>query len=273
MLTISQLADYAGVTVRAVRHYHHLGLLPEPQRDQSGYRRYDGQAVVDLIRIKTLAEAGVPLSRVAQLLEAGTEEFSDAVAEIGADLDRRIAELRKVRARLAELPTGDRLWLPEYAAEILDEHRSWGISEETVRMARDGWILLLALRPSPELVAEYHAWAQRMADDPDYRELYLETDAMLNWSEDDPRIEELARRSVEHILTHYPPDYSETEEWGMDPAALGVLVDFEGRATPSLRRFSAAVSRLLAEFGYRDPDEPEPGSDSSDNRCDRRSPP
>src|SRR5438876_421698 len=33
MLTIGQLAAYAGVTVRAVRHYHQIGLLPEPQRD------------------------------------------------------------------------------------------------------------------------------------------------------------------------------------------------------------------------------------------------
>ena len=40
MLTISQLATYAGVTVRAVRHYHHVGLLPEPSRDGSGYRTY-----------------------------------------------------------------------------------------------------------------------------------------------------------------------------------------------------------------------------------------
>ena len=37
MLTISQLASYAGVTVRAVRHYHVKGLLPEPDRDSSGY--------------------------------------------------------------------------------------------------------------------------------------------------------------------------------------------------------------------------------------------
>lgn len=29
MLTIGQLAAYAGVTVRAVRHYHNIGLLPE----------------------------------------------------------------------------------------------------------------------------------------------------------------------------------------------------------------------------------------------------
>ena len=64
MLTISQLAAYAGVTVRAVRHYHQIGLLPEPERDHSGYRTYDAAAVVRLIRIRTLADAGVPLARV-----------------------------------------------------------------------------------------------------------------------------------------------------------------------------------------------------------------
>src|SRR6266542_919620 len=63
MLTIGQLASYAGVTIRAVRHYHQIGLLLEPDRDASGYRTYDAAAVVRLIRIRTLAEAGVPLTR------------------------------------------------------------------------------------------------------------------------------------------------------------------------------------------------------------------
>jgi DNA-binding transcriptional MerR regulator len=64
MITISQLAKHAGVTVRAVRHYHQIGLLAEPERDQSGYRAYDARAVVRLIKIRTLADAGVPLVRV-----------------------------------------------------------------------------------------------------------------------------------------------------------------------------------------------------------------
>ena len=45
MLTISQLASYADVTVRTVRHYHAKGLLPEPERDHSGYRRIVDTAV------------------------------------------------------------------------------------------------------------------------------------------------------------------------------------------------------------------------------------
>lgn len=39
MITIGQLAAYAGVTIKAVRHYHQRGLLAEPPRDASGYRR------------------------------------------------------------------------------------------------------------------------------------------------------------------------------------------------------------------------------------------
>jgi len=50
MLTIGQLADYVGVTTRAVRHYHQRGLLPEPERDASGYRRYGAQALRRRVR-------------------------------------------------------------------------------------------------------------------------------------------------------------------------------------------------------------------------------
>ena len=50
------------MTIRTIRHYHQRGLLAEPARDASGYRRYEAQAVIDLIRIRTLADAGVPLA-------------------------------------------------------------------------------------------------------------------------------------------------------------------------------------------------------------------
>src|ERR1044072_8850386 len=100
MLTISQLAAYAGVTVRAVRHYHRIGLLAEPERDRSGYRTYDAVAVVRLIRIRTLADAGVPLARVQELLAAGPEEFAGGVQEIDKDLRAEIRRLQETRRRL-----------------------------------------------------------------------------------------------------------------------------------------------------------------------------
>src|SRR5215831_13127223 len=81
-ITIGQLADYAGVTIKAVRHYHKRGLLEEPSRDASGYRRYTARHAIDLVKIKTLAEAGVPLARIKELLAANPDNFAAGIVEI-----------------------------------------------------------------------------------------------------------------------------------------------------------------------------------------------
>src|ERR1700730_6820384 len=91
-LTISQLAAHVGVTVRAVRHYHALGLLRDPPGDASADRRHDAQAVVYLIRIKPLAEAGVPLARIRQLLDAAPAGFPAAVTAIDLTPQTRIRD-------------------------------------------------------------------------------------------------------------------------------------------------------------------------------------
>src|SRR3954449_1166096 len=112
MLTISQLAAYAGVTVRAVRHYHQIGLLAEPERDESGYRRYGAKAVVSLIKIRTLANAGVPLSQIAQMLAADAPTFAEAVRRIDSHLCGEIERLETNRQQIAQLAAGDSLALP-----------------------------------------------------------------------------------------------------------------------------------------------------------------
>ena len=64
MITISQLAAYAGVTVRAVRHYHQVGLLPEPARDRSGYRSYGAADVVRLLELTALRRIAAVKSKL-----------------------------------------------------------------------------------------------------------------------------------------------------------------------------------------------------------------
>ena len=64
-----ELADLTGTTVRTIRHYHHIGLLPVPEV-RYGYRDYDLTHVARLTRIRWLAQAGVPLSRIAGMLHA-----------------------------------------------------------------------------------------------------------------------------------------------------------------------------------------------------------
>ena len=192
MLTIGQLAAYAGVTTRAVRHYHQIGLLPEPERDASGYRRYAAMAVVSLIKIRTLANAGVPLSQIGQMLEADASVFAEAVQRIDSHLRDEIERLETSRKQIAQLAAGDSLALPPEVTSYLGRLREIGASERMLAGERDGWILVAARWPDRirEIVREKHV----QLDDPQLVRLYrvlselLETDV----ADDDPRPQEAA---------------------------------------------------------------------------------
>jgi DNA-binding transcriptional MerR regulator len=190
MLTISRLAAYAGVTVRAVRHYHQIGLLPEPERTYSGYRVYDAAAVVRLIRIRTLAEAGVPLGRVQALLDAGPEEFARGVEDIDKDLRAEIRRLQGNRKRIARLAAGDHLALPQSVVDYLDRLRGLGVADRYIDLERDSWIMIAA--QVPDQIDAIIAGKHQELDDPDMVALYRLLSEAVDWPADEPRIAELA---------------------------------------------------------------------------------
>jgi DNA-binding transcriptional MerR regulator len=192
MLTIAQLAAYAGVTVRAVRHYHQIGLLPEPERDASGYRRYGAKAVVSLIRIRTLANAGVPLSQIGQMLDADASTFAGTVQRIDSRLRDEIERLETSREQIAQLAAGDSLALPPEVTSYLDRLREIGVSERMVAAERDAWILVAARWP--DHIREVMLAKHTQLDDPRLVRLYRLGSQLLESNDvsDDPRLEEIA---------------------------------------------------------------------------------
>lgn len=194
MLTISQLATYAGVTVRAIRHYHERGLLAEPPRDASGYRRYDARAVITLATIKTLTDAGVPLGRIPPLLAASPDELDSAIGELDVALAARIEELIETRQRLRTLASGIGFSLPDRVVAHLGRVGALGLTEAQVRFERDIWILLVARYPE-----EIDRWLDRfgeLLDDGDIAALYLDLYAARDVAPEDPRLTRLANRAA-----------------------------------------------------------------------------
>jgi DNA-binding transcriptional MerR regulator len=99
-----EVAELAGVTVRTLRHYHQVGVLPEPSRGTNGYRSYDLAHVARLLRIRTLAELGVPLERVAAMLEDPADGAgAELLDELAAQLEQRIAQLQAQLSRVDDL--------------------------------------------------------------------------------------------------------------------------------------------------------------------------
>jgi DNA-binding transcriptional MerR regulator len=89
-LSIGQLAQLGGVTPHAIRHYHATGLLPEPNRDGSGYRRYGPAELIALIRIVRLRTLGLPIAQIANHIGSARRERSGPA-------DRRAASARRRR--------------------------------------------------------------------------------------------------------------------------------------------------------------------------------
>jgi DNA-binding transcriptional MerR regulator len=245
MLTIGQLAAYAGVTVRAVRHYHAKGLLSEPVRDPSGYRRYDAAAVVQLIRIKTLAEAGVPLSRVEELLAADEDDFAAAIDDIDHRLRAEIRERQRHRERIAQLAAGDRLALPPEAVDYLDQLRKLDIPERAIEMERDAWILVAA--QIPEEMPALMALKREQIDDPAVTAMYLDLVEAADWDADDPRLPALADRLVA-MFEADADSWSEEQDdhFGLDHELVALLDEVFINTLPIAR----TLLRLLEERGW-----------------------
>lgn len=245
MLTISQLAAYAGVTVRAVRHYHAKGLLAEPERDQSGYRRYDAAAVVELIRIRTLADAGVPLSRVRELLAADQEQFAAAISDIDRRLRAEIRARQRHRERVAQLASGDRLALPPDAVDYLDRLRELDIPERAIEMERDAWILVAA--QIPEQMPALMALKRAQIEDPAVTATYVDLVEAADWDADDPRLPAVADRLVALIEQDLERGTNErVSDFAIDDQLAALLDEVFVNAVPAGRR----LLRLLEERGW-----------------------
>ena len=233
MITIGQLAAYAGVTIKAVRHYHKRGLLEEPPRDSSGYRRYTAQDAIDLVKIKTLAEAGVPLARVKELLAASPDRFAAAITEVDRTLQERAKELRRTRERIARLTAGDQLFVSADVARYLDRLRELGVSERAVQMERDGWILLQSA--SPKAAAVWFADKLDAIGDPEFAAIYLEYDAAFDWTPDDPRLEAVAARAGRWFAGRRAAPASRKQP-APDPGIAQLIATSTGSSSPAWDR-------------------------------------
>ena len=100
-----------------------------------------------LIKIRTLADAGVPLARITQMLDADPASFAAEIRRIDRGLRDQVERLRASRRQVAQLAAGDSLALPPEVAAYLERLRELGVSKRMVEAERDGWILVAARLP------------------------------------------------------------------------------------------------------------------------------
>ncbi|WP_066363134.1 helix-turn-helix domain-containing protein [Herbidospora mongoliensis] len=226
-MRIGELAEIAGVTTRAIRHYHHVGLLTEPVRRANGYRDYRLRDAVVLARIRRLAELGLSLDEIRDVLaDDEGRELREVLLELDSDLAREQQAIAAKRARLSRLLAGegdlsaDAVVSPEMA-EVLRALPGEGFAKFDREM--------LSLLPD-EVVADLGPFVEGAAD------LYARLDALHDADPGDPRVAALAT----DLIAGIPPSMFGHE------APVGWLGDLGVELSPAqaavLRRVMTAVS-------------------------------
>lgn len=108
-MNIGEAAAAAGVTPKMIRHYESLGLIPEVERAEAGYRLYSPREVEMLRFVRQSRALGFSIQQIDSLLALWRDEQreSRAVKDLArqqlAELDARQRELDEMRRTLAGL--------------------------------------------------------------------------------------------------------------------------------------------------------------------------
>lgn len=125
-----EIAELAGTSLRAVRHYHQIGLLAEPERSSNNYKQYGVAHIVRLVRIKRLVDLGFSLPQIADMGDAD-DHPEEALQALDAELAATIERLQRVRVELGTIlrssaPTDlpPEFVEPDVVAKLSDADRS-----------------------------------------------------------------------------------------------------------------------------------------------------
>ena len=132
MMTVRQVSELTGITVRALQYYDRIGLLPPTTCTEAGYRLYDDAALERLQQIMLFRELEFPLRDIRAILNSPDFDRGKALAQ-----QTRLLELKKERLeRMIALARGieaggikmdfkafDAKKIDEYAAQA---KKTWG---------------------------------------------------------------------------------------------------------------------------------------------------
>lgn len=108
-MRIGEIAERSGVSTKTLRFYEQAGLVQPPARRENGYRDFGDDVLGRLEFIRAAQSSGLTLAEIRGVIavrdggEAPCSHVLGLIEQRTAEIDRRIAELRELRADLAVL--------------------------------------------------------------------------------------------------------------------------------------------------------------------------
>lgn len=113
-MQIGEVAERVGLSLRSIRHYDDVGLVPPSARSEGGFRLYTEDDVRRLLRVKRITPLGFSLEetfRMLELLESGgvggdpdeLDGFLDRARRGRDTLARKLTQADELLAELEDL--------------------------------------------------------------------------------------------------------------------------------------------------------------------------
>lgn len=264
LLKIGEAARLAGVTPKAIRHYHKVGLLAEPRRSEGGYRLYGADELLRLGKIRRLRNLGLSLDRIAVVLGKPEQErllrevLGSLLAEVSMEMEALEERKHAIEGLLdrEDLGVSDASGEPlalRLAREHLGEHLQ-NVSEELWEQERRAWATLEDFEWPEGYLEEQERLTLYYVDHPDeYRAMISlgeQLAALADVPENSPQVERLAREYVRHFEAHPPQEMlSQESPWSSRPLG-GVFAElFTSSLSPAQRRVMEMVNKEFSKRG------------------------
>jgi DNA-binding transcriptional MerR regulator len=140
MLTIGEFSRMSFLSVKALHHYHDVGILEPADVDpQSGYRLYTADQVASAQVIRRLRDLGMPLDSIRAVMLAPDLEARNR--EIGAHLERMERQLEQTRATVTGLRAllGGPVPRPEISFRTIGPVAALAVTEVVTVAAAADW--------------------------------------------------------------------------------------------------------------------------------------
>lgn len=132
MLTVKNISEACGVSIRAVRHYDALGLLKPVKVTEAGYRLYDETSVARLQSILFFRELGFQLREIKAILDDPATDYAAVLEDRLRFLEKQLENTR----RLIGIVRG----ISENGVKEVEKMVEYGRESERLRdEAREKW--------------------------------------------------------------------------------------------------------------------------------------
>ncbi|GLW09783.1 hypothetical protein Misp01_49120 [Microtetraspora sp. NBRC 13810] len=263
LLSIGELARRTGLSVKLIRHWSDIGVVPPAGRTEAGYRLYEPEAVARLELARTLRELGLGMTAIRDVVDRGR-----GLAEVAAiHADALEGQIRLLRTRQAVLraisargSTTEELSLMTRLARLSAAERK-AIIHELVDETVDGLNV-------PTYRDQLLAATPDLPDEPTREQLdaWIELHELVR----DPGLRAAMRRMAEYADEHAPGPHDEkdvgsvrevTDLWTAKVAAAMT----EGIAADSATA-DQVVADVVAAWLPTQPDAGRPGGDGAEAR-------